>query len=222
MAHIIYFNIEGLAGKSDPLEYKLDRHLNVFYGVNGSGKTSLLKILNSAMSNDASILENVFFNSARVGVYSVNKNREFNLVCKKDKAILRKEKIYTQIWSPSGEENGIQTFSNLEKLSWQVEEGYNSLNHAYLDTNRLSILGTSASSTSYENNYFTKPQSPDESFETFINQNWTSYYSSVQNEINAFQEKGIVEILTSVINPEVGSEISVDDAYKVVKGTSKN
>jgi recombinational DNA repair ATPase RecF len=50
MAHITEFTVEGLAGRAEPYSHQLDRHVNVFFGLNGSGKTSLLKLLHAAMS----------------------------------------------------------------------------------------------------------------------------------------------------------------------------
>ena len=64
MSHIVEFSISGLAGRKDVYSQVLDRHLNVFFGLNGSGKTSLLKILHSAMSGESRILRNVPFSSA--------------------------------------------------------------------------------------------------------------------------------------------------------------
>src|SRR5260221_196057 len=77
MAHITYFSIEGLAGRKEPCSYSLNKEINVFFGVNGSGKTSLLKILHSAVSGDAAILLNVPFKRAMVHVYSKTHDIEF-------------------------------------------------------------------------------------------------------------------------------------------------
>lgn len=54
VSHIVRFTINGLAGRSKPYSQDLDRHVNVFFGLNGAGKTSLLKILSSAMNQDPS------------------------------------------------------------------------------------------------------------------------------------------------------------------------
>ncbi|MEQ1867283.1 MAG: ATP-binding protein, partial [Micropepsaceae bacterium] len=70
MAHIKKFTIDGLAGRSEKVEKTLDRHTNVFFGVNGSGKTSLLRILSSAMTGDATTIANVPFRTASVHIYS--------------------------------------------------------------------------------------------------------------------------------------------------------
>ena len=50
MAHITEFAITGLAGRTDVYSGRFNRDVNIFFGLNGSGKTSLLKILHSAMS----------------------------------------------------------------------------------------------------------------------------------------------------------------------------
>jgi predicted ATP-binding protein involved in virulence len=77
MSHIISFKIEGLAGRPDPLELKLNRDTNIFFGPNGSGKTSLLKILHAAMANETDILVRVPFVSAEVHIYSLTWKKVF-------------------------------------------------------------------------------------------------------------------------------------------------
>jgi len=77
MAHIVEFTVTGLAGRDDEYAKELSRDLNVFYGLNGSGKTSLLKILDSAMSEDASRLKNVPFRKAEVKIYSIKFKRVY-------------------------------------------------------------------------------------------------------------------------------------------------
>ena len=77
MAHIIDFTIEGLAGRKAVYKQRLNRDINVFYGLNGSGKTSLLRILDSAMDGDASRITMVPFETAEVTIYSVDWDREF-------------------------------------------------------------------------------------------------------------------------------------------------
>ncbi|MGD0780582.1 MAG: AAA family ATPase [Dehalococcoidales bacterium] len=66
MSRIVEFSISGLVGRKDNYHQVLDKNVNVFFGPNGSGKTSLLRILNSAMSLDSSSLTNVPFKSAEI------------------------------------------------------------------------------------------------------------------------------------------------------------
>ena len=56
MSKVLGFSISNLAGRPGTIEHELDSHINVFYGMNGCGKTSLLRLLHSAMRTDASDL----------------------------------------------------------------------------------------------------------------------------------------------------------------------
>lgn len=76
MSHITSFSVEGLAGRPGVYTQKLHRNVNVFFGRNGSGKTSLLKIFHSAMSNDIKLLRRVTFTEAQVRIYTLKYNRE--------------------------------------------------------------------------------------------------------------------------------------------------
>jgi ATPase subunit of ABC transporter with duplicated ATPase domains len=102
MAHIVRFHIEGLAGKSEPVSGNLNKDDNIFFGVNGSGKTSLLKILHSAMSNDTQILQRVPFTLAEVEIYSIDYDKTFKRTLKKPKKYLerlktRRRHLYTEL-----------------------------------------------------------------------------------------------------------------------------
>jgi translation initiation factor RLI1 len=80
MSYITEFSISGLVGKD--YSQKLNKDVNVFFGLNGSGKTSLLKILHSAMSDDLEILENVPFKSAEIQIYSTDLDKVFTRTIK--------------------------------------------------------------------------------------------------------------------------------------------
>ncbi|MDO5644841.1 MAG: AAA family ATPase [Dermabacter sp.] len=66
MAWIESFKVQGLAGRKEPVIHTLDRHLNIFWGLNGAGKTTLFHILHAALEGDASIIEDLPFESAEV------------------------------------------------------------------------------------------------------------------------------------------------------------
>ena len=72
MAYITEFTVHGLAGRDVVVSRKLDRHVNIFWGSNGTGKTSLLKILHAALENSVAALEAVPFRSAEVVFWSEN------------------------------------------------------------------------------------------------------------------------------------------------------
>ena len=67
MARLSFVRVEGLTGRAASLMINFDEGLNVIWGSNGSGKTSLLKILHSAMTGDTAPLLRISFTSAEVG-----------------------------------------------------------------------------------------------------------------------------------------------------------
>src|ERR1044072_9356418 len=99
MAHIVEFSVEGLVGRTDTYSQHLNRDVNVFFGPNGNGKTSLLKILHSAMSGDSSILTNVSFKAAEVKVFSEEYGKIFTHTFKK--APVRRPEATEYVLSPS-------------------------------------------------------------------------------------------------------------------------
>jgi predicted ATP-binding protein involved in virulence len=91
MTDVVSFKIRGLNGREVPLSYDLDRHVNIFFGPNGSAKTSILKILHSAMYNAPALISNISFQSANVKIHSVTYSKEFLLSYNKaDKSLRRR------------------------------------------------------------------------------------------------------------------------------------
>lgn len=70
MTKIIRFAVAGLAGRKVVVERDLSMSVNAFWGSNGAGKTSLLKILDSALSGESGRLRGVAFEEATVDIYS--------------------------------------------------------------------------------------------------------------------------------------------------------
>ena len=70
MTRVDSISVVGLAGREDKVELDLKPDVNVFFGLNGAGKTSLLRIIYSALRNDTSLLRGVAYESATVTIYS--------------------------------------------------------------------------------------------------------------------------------------------------------
>jgi predicted ATP-dependent endonuclease of OLD family len=66
VTRILGFKIEGLTGRKEPVAFTLEDDTNIFFGLNGSGKTSLLRILVGALLDDVTHLRRVPFESAEV------------------------------------------------------------------------------------------------------------------------------------------------------------
>jgi hypothetical protein len=79
MTDVLSFEIRGLNGRELPLSYDLDRQVNIFFGPNGSGKTSLLRILHSAMRNEPELISNISFQSVDVKIHSITFDRSILL-----------------------------------------------------------------------------------------------------------------------------------------------
>jgi recombinational DNA repair ATPase RecF len=75
VTRLISFEVNRLAGKRKPYSQKLNDDVNVFFGGNGSGKTSLLKILHAALSNRSESVIAVPFDSATVVFHSSSQER---------------------------------------------------------------------------------------------------------------------------------------------------
>jgi predicted ATP-dependent endonuclease of OLD family len=226
MSHIIDFNIEGLAGRKNPFSCKMDRHTNVFFGLNGCGKTSLLKILHSAMSNDASILARVPFKAASVTIYSLSYKRSF---------IRTIENSFTNKQEPTIEEEKeirlddrgiIQTAEHrIKRMCWKTKPAYKKATtsdwyHQYLPTSRL-LLGVPQwiMMGSHERTAMSEEQI-DLLFAESIKHLWITYTSGLLSEIRKAQEAGLASILrTILVPPQVHSnaDLKTDQAYLRMK-----
>ena len=114
MAHITEFKIDGLAGRTKPYSKKLNRDINVFFGLNGAGKTSLLRILDCAMSrNDA--VQNIPFERAEVKIYSTTYDCVFTHVLEKPPLKNRREQTTEESSLPSSGDSAL-TLEEFQQL----------------------------------------------------------------------------------------------------------
>jgi energy-coupling factor transporter ATP-binding protein EcfA2 len=71
------FRITNLAGRKGELHQVLHPKVNIFWGLNGTGKTTLLRILDAALSNKTRSLLALPFERAEVTFYSETHDMEF-------------------------------------------------------------------------------------------------------------------------------------------------
>lgn len=229
MSRVIRFSISGLAGRSETLKRDLNAGVNIFWGMNGCGKTSMLKILHSALQNDASLLARVPFTQASVQIETRSGvfERRINNVVRAD---LRPEEetLFTDDeWSE------VQVRERLlrtaDKLRWtgrkiKGEPSSRPVKHSYLSTLRLSDMprirqqGLSPSEVLDEAAY-------DRIFARQIQAIWQDYYTRELIQIRQAQQHGLAAIATSVIvrssfkkqreanSPDVDAEF----AYRAVR-----
>ena len=214
MAHIIDFTIEGLAGRKEVYKQRLNRDINVFYGLNGSGKTSMLRILDSAMQGDASRITMVPFETAEVTIYSVDLGREvirrIRKHSKTPKSLrARREVVPRQISLITDVEEDIyyKRGRELEEFKWEttpksIEKSRRMIwKHVYLPTWRLyggtvsgSLPTTILSPTEVEREY-----DWDRYFAEKLESLWKTYSNLLLTDVRKIQEEGIASMLRSII-----------------------
>lgn len=220
MSHIIDFKIEGLAGRKEVYKQRLNRDINIFYGLNGSGKTSLLRILDSAMDGDASNITMVPFKAAEVNIYSIDYEMEFVTRIQKLRKTpkshrARREVAPRQISLIKDVEEDIdhRQEPEFEEFEWvttpKIRDRTRPLRfkHVYLPTWRLyggTISGSLPPilrSTEVEREY-----DWDLYFAEKLESLWRVYSNLLLSDVRKIQEKGIVSMLSSIIREKRTAE----------------
>ncbi len=230
MAHLTYAVIEGLAGRKQPVEITFDRFQNVIFGVNGVGKTTLLKILHSAMSLEHGLVHGLPFDRAEVGVYSAARKmefvREYVNPAKRVKSNPQAlgEILFGDSASSLGGKASDMRWRTRQKRAGEMKatdpSSETKFAHEYLPTTRLISVTDMAA--------LRRSGSADPSEETSINnmmeaqlqQQWIRYFAPLQAKVQEEQQKGIAQILRTVLAPDedVGGESALDPdkAYELV------
>jgi len=228
MSHIIRFSISDLAGRAEIYERELNRDLNIFFGLNGTGKSSLLKILHSALSGQTDILKQVPFSSAEVTLYSLKYEQEFILSIakrpkKKSKSSHHKNyDLEDAEISPRLESSSSQTNAFRWIYKTPLPKGANGAwQDTYLPTWRLqphprNFLDYNISHRGADQEY-----DWDFFFADNLERLWTTYSTGVLNALQKIQSEGLVGILRSIMKPEDNisrrSKFNADLAYNRVR-----
>jgi predicted ATP-dependent endonuclease of OLD family len=229
LSRVIRFSISGLAGRSETLKRDLNSGVNIFWGMNGCGKTSMLKILHSALQNDASLLARIPFTQASVQIETrmgVVERRITNA----SKMELRTEEdtLFTDDdWQEfQARERLLRTANELRWTTRRLkgESPIHPVKHSYLSTLRLSDMprirqqGLSPSEILDEAAY-------DRIFARQIRAIWQDYYTRELVQIRQAQQRGLAAIATSVIvrsglkkqRKESSPEVDAEFAYHAVQ-----
>lgn len=191
MSLIQSVRVQGLAGRDNEYSAELNNDVSVFFGANGSGKTSLLRILHSALSNDVDLLEDVAFEQAEITTYSFQTESQHTYI----------------ILKPEGESIRNQNRLGLllsgkqrPKIAWTIEPPLtHSEFHRYLPTWRLYSTPTSSSPSINPYQSGVSENFLEARFADNLNKTWRDYTAEVTFRVNRAQEDGLASILKSVI-----------------------
>jgi predicted ATPase len=200
MAHVVRFAIEDLVGRKGTYAQTLNRDVNIFFGRNGSGKTSLLRILHSAMYNDTSIVAHVPFKRAEVLIHSESVNQDFLYTFERRKS---SKTMRAGLQTRTRRSAGTDAFfhGDIEHLrprrrNWKVTpdrpKGTERWMHSYLGTHRLTGKGPSTDDPHSEELF-------DLQFERDLERRWLGTFGEIQVRVRESQEKGLVDILNDVL-----------------------
>jgi len=218
MSHIISFRVTDLAGRKEPFGAELNRDTNIFFGLNGSGKTSLLKILHAAMANETEILESVPFTAAEVKIYSLNWKKVFTRSIEKhgssEKSRSRKQGVIHSSVHIKNEIVLVEEPTYENSMRWRCTptspKGAVTARwaHKYLPTSRLHISDgpflISNERNAIHGSSLTEEEL-DAVFARSVEHLWSRYSAEVLSVVRKAQEQGLASILRAVLSPQSAS-----------------
>jgi predicted ATP-dependent endonuclease of OLD family len=238
MAHIVEFSVSGLAGRDQPYECKLNRDINVFFGLNGTGKTTLLKVLHSALSGKTEILNNLPIQGATVQMYSIKFKTNFTRTLKQVRAeipdspiidvssdqpaLFEKDFIYWVDASHHLANVGGATRGGQSRFVWDTipEESTfsGSWTHQYLPTARLyhqirgGIVKPSAKTE----------EELDKQYAAILQSVWQNYTADLNRSIRKIQEQTLADVLRTSLSPSQISDNTEEEfeAHKTYQRVS--
>jgi len=239
MAYIESFTVEGLANHKRPVSRRLHRHVNIFWGLNGTGKTSLLKILHGALLNEVGRFERVPFARAEV----VIRNDDFGFTIKRsytkpssedegdpdEGSGYELERMGDGLWREIRDEEssaGWQTeVVDMREPDFPARAAFGPIRHSYLPISRLNELnqatrpynGAGLPRRGVDDSYL------DEQFADEVKRRWQLYNAEALSSIRNIQQQGLASILAhlfgggSGMSPVDSDKVPGEDAYVIVR-----
>ncbi|HEX3896402.1 MAG TPA: AAA family ATPase [Rudaea sp.] len=209
MAHITEITLEGLLDRQDSINLKLNRGVNVFFGENGCGKTTLLKVLDAALSCDSGTMEQLPIKKAVVDLFSISENRIIRHSWEREA-----EKPHEQQASQASADSFIETLegryavrSTSNQNRWKQSPAkrksprFQQWEHAFLPTTRLFAGAASSERANMRIASKIAEKELDQAFSDSVNKAWLQFYSKTLTEVRNIQESGLRGVLRHVLNP---------------------
>lgn len=197
MANIVNFRVEGLAGRKWVFEKSLENRLSIFFGQNGCGKTTLLKIFDSALRRDSYSTIRMPFTSAEIVLKDPRTNTTYTISIDKSEALRLHEKDLRH-YPPHMRRRKMREMLDSLGAGWTVDPKGNEepvpWTHKFLPIARMFDIGKDPEASSE-----TDVDKLDTAYERMLERHWFDYYSEVQAGIRSSQEKCITDILRTVV-----------------------
>lgn len=205
MARVVSFQVHGLAGRSEVVTHSLRPDVNVIWGFNGSGKTSLLKLLHSALRGDATSVLNVPFAEARVTIQD-NAGQEIVRSLYKDDLPQRNieelpENTLSIYWTRLTNSTDSTTSNVIPWVTEPSEKTGARYQHGYLPISRVSESRPSNREPAIRE--LIDEASFDRLFAAQIKNLWRQYNQRATAQINSAQDLGLARILGLVLSTSV-------------------
>jgi energy-coupling factor transporter ATP-binding protein EcfA2 len=215
MTDVLSFEMWGLNGRPKALSYELDRYVNVFFGPNGSGKTSILKILHSAMRNEPEFTSNINYQRASVKIHSVTYETEYLLRYTKSSEGATAADVPTT--KPIDDvDRSIRVLSSMRGRSerWThtpeppEENQIPRWRHSYLPTTRLYMASRPVNPTElyqYRSaDAVAAEDALDESFASTMQSLWSTRYGNILGKVREIQQEALQSIFLDVLTANAG------------------
>jgi predicted ATP-dependent endonuclease of OLD family len=213
MSHILNFHVDGLITQDKSFGAELNRDINIFFGLNGSGKTSILRILNSALAGNASLISNVPFKKAEVTIQSIDFDKQFTYKIERSAPAVSKKRQSTSREFADVEvetelpmeifigPDGLLHRKQVKGSNWSItpslpQGARGAWQHKFLPTSRLISKTPSKNSQLIDSN----EDFYDTYFAMELERHWNGFFGSVQADVRKIQEQGIASILAELFS----------------------
>jgi predicted ATPase len=220
MAHITEISIEGLLGRSEPIKLTLKRGVNIFFGENGCGKTTLLKVLDAALSRDGSAMERLPVSKATVDIFSIADDRVYRHTW--DRGAPNKPNKLSQRQLELVDRDFVDTPDGRmffrhgrPETDWRLsptrpqEPSALRWAHTFLPTTRL-YFGEATQGRTAPSRTQLSEKELDQAFSESVNKAWLQFYSRTLNEVRSIQESGLRAVLRHVLSPARSTKIDTE------------
>jgi energy-coupling factor transporter ATP-binding protein EcfA2 len=199
---ITHFSVQGLAGRTKPVEHALLPDLNVFFGSNGSGKTSVLRLIYSALRNDVEIIRRAPFESASVSFATDAGVKVVRTITRQ--RVLETPAPQSQVFMTANGPITVPVFGPVPGWISEPDDG-TSIQTSYLPTSRLFDDPAGGVWGGGDGSPYSEPRL-DQQFLQLVTSRWVNYNNQQLAQIRALQDSGIARILTSLFEPFPATE----------------